>query len=290
MNLHPAIPDKGPTIVPRFAPDAFRSYGPHYLIEADGHKFVYAYIRKNACSAFKTMMNQRLHPGYIRDRLLRRNRYPRRHILGNMSYRKVEMRDGAPIEGVPHLFVYRDPLDRFISAYLNKFVYRDGAEDFLRGYAEITGKDPAAATIFDVMAYASHPFSRIDRHLHPQSGHLYEVPYRALDIRTLRADIEPFVGARLAEAHFSKKSNETHSSSGETATDLHRHDAQTLAEMSGKGAVIGKHGFTAAEIADFVHDRYKCDYDLIEGLSDGLNGGAEAAPLEIGRSKPELVL
>ncbi len=74
------------TYTPSFAAGEFWKPSPHYNITIGGRRILYAYIRKNACTAFKRLINRRLHPTYAIKKALGQEKNDRYHIQGNMKY------------------------------------------------------------------------------------------------------------------------------------------------------------------------------------------------------------
>lgn len=71
----------------------------HLRLPIGGKRIVYAYIRKNACSAFKAAVGMpEAHVGQLVDAF---------------RWRPWQPRDAA-------IFVYRDPVERLVSLYRNK--------------------------------------------------------------------------------------------------------------------------------------------------------------------------
>ncbi|MBU2963479.1 sulfotransferase family protein [Citreicella sp. C3M06] len=132
----------------------------YFLPNEDGKAILYTYIRKNACSAFKRLMAEKSPDKTPGLKKFKQFRVP----LDNVSFDEA-------------IFVYRDPFDRAISAFLNKFVDKSGNADIFESFKSQTGKDPYTATFRDFTQYLDAPFKNLDPHVWPQKSHLLEVDY-----------------------------------------------------------------------------------------------------------------
>lgn len=159
-----------------------RRGGLHLAFEAGGKRIVYAYIRKNACSAFKQM------------------------LCGDPD---ADVRTIAPhfpcAPGEPHdaaLFVYRDPLERIVSLYRNKVLERRRADDILARYRERMGRAPGS--LADFVRFAG---LLADPHCHTQYSHLRAMRYsHAIPMHRLYPVMRSIVGEDAAR-HFAHPVN-----------------------------------------------------------------------------------
>ncbi|MBK5945381.1 hypothetical protein CCR83_02690 [Rhodobacter veldkampii DSM 11550] len=145
---------------PIYEEDEFYCNQLHFSIpNDDGKKVFYTYIRKNACSAFKLLMRQRSNASGPRG--------------------EFEFRVDPNTDSWDHsLFIYRDPFDRTVSTYFNKFVDRKGNEDIFSNFSIITSRDPVTASFRDFVNYlTSASFSKLDPHVWPQKSHLADITY-----------------------------------------------------------------------------------------------------------------
>ncbi|WP_173508503.1 MULTISPECIES: sulfotransferase family 2 domain-containing protein [unclassified Aliiroseovarius] len=142
----------------------------HYWFEANGKRFAYAYIRKNACTAFKTLICETSRRADFVETGLRPMRFMNK-------YHRIKTRRQLD-QCHTRLFVYRDPYGRLVSAYLNKFVARKGHEDIFQRYQSATGQHPDDTSFRDfVTRYCIPPFSQRDKHVRPQASRLLDLPY-----------------------------------------------------------------------------------------------------------------
>lgn len=173
------------------------SYGPlHFAWECGGRRIVYAYIRKNACSAFKNFIVSASDGGPREgeskmDWLLR-------------TYRADYRRDIARADHT--VFVHRDPVDRAVSTFTNFFVRRALDTDLVSEYARVTGCDPSDATFEDfVFRYLPHA---TDPHTRAQVDHLLPIVYSdSIAIESLQRGMALILGTEAAEKHFGRRAN-----------------------------------------------------------------------------------
>lgn len=251
---------------PRFSRDEFRSVTSHYRLRGKDADINYAYVRKNACTAFKRLINEKTHPRYFLARLTGRNKNDLFHIGGNMRYFRVAVEDGQDTQSAQNLFVYRDPLDRFVSVYLNKFVHDDGARDIRKNYRKITGLEPDAASIYEFMSYARNEMRDIDCHLFPQKAHLLEVKYLAIGMMGLREGMLEIMTRSTVDRFFSSRVNSTNSEESCSKEFLGDLPAVDLKNLHSQGIKIGKSNLISSELEDFVREVYWQDYEMLGEL------------------------
>lgn len=153
---------------PQFHDGDFRRPDFQCLIpNRDGKIILYTYIRKNACSVFKRIVNSKTGGSGISG-------------MKDFQWdRKSRNWDCA-------IFVYREPFDRIVSAFTNKFIDRRGNRDIFESFARLTGKNPDTATFRDFVEYTELPFEKIDPHVWPQKSHLLNIEYtHAININKL---------------------------------------------------------------------------------------------------------
>lgn len=107
------------------------------------------------------------------------------------------------------IFIYRDPLQRAASAFVDKFVIRRGNSDIFRNFFKVTGIEPENAT-FDlfVRKYLSKPPQTIDPHCVGQYEHLLPLLYtEAIPMHSLFESMTSVLGDVLARRYFFNKVN-----------------------------------------------------------------------------------
>ena len=145
----------------------------HYALEIGGKRILYAYIRKNGCSAFKTAM------GLASDVSIGAARRLRAGPFGRYDAR---------------IFVWRDPEERLVSLYRNKILDRKNAEDLIRRYREVMHEEPSSFERFALFATTG-----ADPHLIAQRHHLRPIRYtHAIELGALHATMCALVGPEAA--------------------------------------------------------------------------------------------
>lgn len=264
------------TYLPTFEPGEFRCPTTHYRIEIGGRKILYAYIRKNACTAFKMMINRELHPAYVDNAALGREPKDRYNINGNMRYFAVTPKALAADPSFDaSIFVHRDPVARFVSVYTNKFIDVSGADDIRRNYEALTGQSFDQASFQDFVRYAAADFARLDCHLWPQKAHLWPMPYSApVAIANLEAGMAALIGAEAAHEWFGRKINASKAGEGPSEAILTDVPAADLRRLQADGAAITAGAFMTDAVRAFVADRYATDYAMLAACQPDLRTAA----------------
>lgn len=271
-------------IRPSFGPDEFHAPAPHYRIDIEGRRLLYAYIRKNASSAFKLLIGRRRHPRWMIRRMLRRTRGGRHDLHGNLASWQVppEAIGSSGFDDI--FFVYRDPAARFVSLFLNKFV--DGARsrglwrDFSRA---MNATSLEAVTLRDFMRWAERPFHELNPHLWPQKAHLLEITYtRAIALPELPDAMVELIGPEAARRWFGRRVNASSPTGGTrpgglaTAARRGVESAEPLLldcpvvelrSLRAAGEPVDALRLSTAELHEFVLRRYAADVAWIRHLS-----------------------
>lgn len=242
--------------------DVFRHARAHFLIEANGHRIAYSYIRKNACTAFKTLI---LETSAHKEALSAEGDAlrPIQFLLQHHAIRTHEVLDTCDVR----LFVYRDPFARTASLFLNKLIEQRNAKDFLTAVRK-AGLDPDTLTFESFLdAFVRHPFKNKDPHLLPQAAHLLPVHYtHCIPIDELADHIEPILGTSLTAQFFQKPANATQA-------DTSMEDASTASvgdlrqTFLNAGTLPSHESFQTEETLAHIRRVYDKDYQLIEKIS-----------------------
>lgn len=248
-----------------FAENEFRCITGHYSIEIGGKRILYAYIRKNACTTFKNMINRNTHPLFKAMRMIGLERNALDHIDGNMKYSKKWLRPWTDFSKYDDtVFVYRDPVQRAISVYTNKFVDQSGIKMIRLNYETRTGKSFEEASFNDFVSYMDDNFADIDCHLWPQKSHLWEIEYsRPVKIQNLKDEMSTILGKDVAEKWFGKKVNSSAATEAAEIEGIADMPASKLRELKRDGANISIKNFVTDEFVSFVHEKYEQDYDML---------------------------
>ena len=179
-------------------PKIFGSH--HFKFEINQKSFAYCYIRKNACSAFKRL---------IVSTSPFKNQIP--DFPGTMRF--LSKFHGTSIPGINSadhsILVVRDPIDRLVSAYLNKFVQKAGHEDVASSYQRLCQQDPDQASFQDVVfRYLDNPMELVDSHFWAQSSYLAPTAYTdCIQISSLETHMRKIMGKEVSEEYFKKPIN-----------------------------------------------------------------------------------
>ncbi|MDM8167643.1 sulfotransferase family 2 domain-containing protein [Roseovarius sp.] len=253
---------------PSFKKDEFHHNTGHYEINLGGRKILYAYIRKNACTAFRRLLNDeyhRLHPPAEGKKQRSREDFL---LSGNMKEFLVLRKNLRNVDAYDNtVFVYRDPLDRLISVFTNKFIADKGAKDIKRNFEGLTGLRFDDATFDDFIDYAKHDFKQLDRHLWPQKAHLWDIKYTdAIRIDHLQQSMRSLIGPGRSRKWFGRKVNssmEVRTASSEVLTSVPVSD---LRHYQVEGRELGKKNFTTEKVREFVAERYSQDVEMISAI------------------------
>lgn len=190
-------------------PEPIGSIQPHFWFESDGRRFVYAYVYKNACTAFKN---------FIVDTSPFREREVPRHEKIAFLARHHGVRSVAEIGASDFLFfVHRDPVQRFASLYKNKFIVRDGNVGVFGNIRELSGNDPDSMSAHDLLLdFLPKYLNRLDRQLRPVIDHHF-LPQRlcigplnyaaAIAMENLYPCMAGLIGEELATRYFKQRAN-----------------------------------------------------------------------------------
>ena len=107
------------------------------------------------------------------------------------------------------VLVYRDPVERLVSLFANKFVERSDSADLAKKYEQTTGHSASRATLEDfVFRYLSRAGRlRPDPHLRRRGDHLTGLLYCAIPLRRVHEDMKILVGPALADEYFARPVN-----------------------------------------------------------------------------------
>lgn len=178
-------------------------YTYHFQFSLNGKIYVYCYIRKNACTAFKFFL---VGISPHKEKLIEYQN-PFDFLTSHHAIKDIQ-----EIKKADHIiFVYRDHLERAVSLYKDKFIIRRNNVDIFRDYKLVTGESPEEATFHSfVSKYIKNEAN--DPHVRPQYEHLLPLVYsNAIAMQNLYTEMEHLVGKALAEKYFKSKTNSTDS-------------------------------------------------------------------------------
>lgn len=239
--------------------DALRGIGRnHFGLEIGGQMIGYCYIRKNACSSFKKMFldcspHRALKPP------------DQRPIDFVRQYHRLSPAALADCDRV--VFAYRDPAERMLSMFRNKFIAQTGATDISASYTRITGQPPQEASFcsFTGSYLGKNRFARLDRHVLPQRLHLQRVRYTdAIAVQDLHAGMCRVIGQALADQYFLRPVNRTSDVPLRPVPDAASRPVQELREIYARdGYMPDNASLLPARVADRLRRLYAMDYAII---------------------------
>lgn len=249
---------------PGFDPVVRRVAGDHYRFEVDGRIIVYCYIRKNACSAFKRM---------IIDTSPHRERFhefaePKAFMDKYHRLERLEEINKSDIS----IFVYRDPLERVVSLFRNKFIAREGEIHVFRSYRDLIGKDPNDASftefVNNYLGSGDQPFRRIrlDPHCFTQHFHLLPIAYsHAIPMKELSHQMYHVLTPATAKLYFGKRVNATPSIEYDEPSHLASASELRRRFSAGEG-MPSLPALVTDELRERILSLYLADIRLIEGI------------------------
>jgi hypothetical protein len=175
------------------------------------------------------------------------------------------------------IFVYRDPLQRAVSVFVDKFVVRNGNRDIFVNFQSVSGIQPDAAT-FDlfVLEYLSKSPLYIDPHCIGQSHHLLPLLYtEAIPLASLSKSMRRIIGDDLAARFFLEKTN----SIAGPRFDTPSHDIAAGAlhqRFRQEGETPSHRSLLTEPTVQILRKVYRDDLNLLARLSRA--GGGEPRP------------
>lgn len=251
--------------VPNFGRGEFRCPAFHFRVPTSNNRIAYTYIRKNACSAFKHLIGEHPHPLYRLKSAFGLGAGGLYSIRGNLSNFRISesaMRHKYELR----LFVYRDPVERFVSLFINKFIDQTWPGTLFDNFKALTGKDPGNCSFRDFVAYSQQDFGKLDSHMWPQKAHLLDVEYLPIPMTNLRSLMERIIGQDLAQKHFAIPHNQTRSDDREVMNMLDEVSVGDLRTFRDRGLRIAKNNFIDNTLVAYIQNRYSGDYEMLKSV------------------------
>lgn len=249
---------------PQFELGEYRRPTPHFKVAVGSNRLCYAYIPKNACSAFKQMLGERRHFKFIIESAISKAPGGQFDIGGNLRHFKVSRRRvERPDSPMTNVFVYRDPLERVISVFINKFIDTGFSDIITNKVQNALGADINDVTYRKFLTYLEADFDKVDAHLVPQKAHLFEAEYIPLKMSELQQQMAALIGEQSSAQYFGKKRNASHSDTGATLEPSHDIQIGDLRKMRQEGQRFSKQNFMDPDLDAFILSRYRQDVDAI---------------------------
>lgn len=224
---------------PTFQASEFHKPSRHYEIDINGSKILVAHIRKNASTALKNLHR-------------------------NENSKIIKAKKGDSEKYSRRIFIYRDPLDRFISAFLNKFVNDSQAADIKRNFLELTSLQIEAMKFTDYIDYSHNDFSKLDCHLRTQKSHLWKLEYDTpININDLHKSMCKHIGHEKSDFYFSKKINVSSHNDKLIDASLTNKNIVELRELQSEGYALKPSNFLSTDLENYIKRKYQADYDMI---------------------------
>jgi hypothetical protein len=174
----------------------------HFWFSVNGFRYTYVDIRKNACTTFRHFLR--------RTSDFRSNQRKQSDL--RFLVRHHGEKDIADVKkSHQRILILRDPVERTLSLYMNKFLDRSGNEGIFRDYRAETRQNADQATINDfVYRYlkSKKDLTELNQHVWPQSAHLASVNYDAtILLNDLPEAAQIIFGAEIGSKYFARKTN-----------------------------------------------------------------------------------
>jgi hypothetical protein len=148
----------------------------HFTLPIGGKRIGYAYIRKNGCTAFKRAVG--IGSGA-----------PIGELVVQFKWRPWLRHDAT-------IFVWRDPVERLVSLYRNKFLDHQDNGAILQAYRAAMAEDHPS----DFERFVEFAIMGADPHCLPQRKHLKPIRYtHAIELPRLYEEMVTIVGTKSAE-------------------------------------------------------------------------------------------
>lgn len=231
----------------------------HLAFSIGRQRFLYCYIRKNACTLMKHVMMESIGiTGFNSD-----ERFP----FERFSHRTRPL---LPTGHDVTFFIYRDPIERIISLFNSKFVQRMGHADIAASYERVTGLHFEDSSFDSMVLSYMQSGQPLDPHLASQASHLASIRYtHAIKMRHLVDAMRDILGdGDLADRLFRRSWNMTsadrynESSSNVCVRELYKRYLET-GMIPSAGALLTDRTRAA------ILNQYDDDRRLLKRLTEG---------------------
>ena len=223
---------------------------------------LYTYIRKNACTSFKNLFSK-CSPHNLNEAGNR--------LKGMAKYHKIA--NASEAHRVPErIFVFRDPIERVVSIFKNKFIQQSGAQEIIKNFSNFSQykiEDLTFNIFVNEYIKKIEEGYLIDAHLLPQQWHLMPIVYnRVIPLNMIEESIGKIAGENIAKKFFSKSVNSTSyriSSIDNFCGDTSVWELRRV--FLSEGAFPKTELFLTEKSERVLRDVYSCDYDMINSFS-----------------------
>lgn len=233
---------------------------PTFYLKVKDIDFSYTYIRKNACTSFKHLFKAFSNHDFHKSGSDLKGMADFHLLKNKMEVERIGNR----------LFVYRDPVDRVVSVYKNKFIQRSGAEDIMKDFYKHTGVNPDDCSFeFFLKKYVCliKKGVMIDAHLLPQVWHLYPLEYKAIHLPDIEKDMSLILGNDVGSKYFSKPVNSSSSIRSYDDKDAFKFSSAELHyDFKEKSIMPSFKGDVKATTKEILSEIYSDDYSMIDRM------------------------
>lgn len=240
---------------------------PSFLYRVNGKRILYTYIRKNACTAFKHLFRELYQPW--QDSSYQPEIGELTKAIGVRADDIASGKVGYDVS----VFVYRDPIERAISAFKNKLIQQSGADDFIRTveafYDKPFGEVTFASFVADYLAaLTTDNWQAVDGHMYPQRWHLLPIKYtHVVEMGLLYEGMLELLPWELADKVFGTPVNKTkekptHMADVDSTTPV----SELVSIYSDTGFMPTKAGLLTDELEAKLREIYRVDYDMLASM------------------------
>lgn len=235
---------------------------PHFQFNVGGEWYVFCAIHKNASSSIRSIVESASDLKRAEEQ-----------SVFNFLYLNHLVRSSAEIDRARHVMVFvRDPLDRVVSCYQNKFIQQKGNRTIFADFRAVTERDPCKSSFEAfVSGYIARCFdkkpevgSRHDRHIYTQRQQVLPADYDVVK----RVDEFNDTMKQMGLAHLLPgRANAT--SGSVQVSDAWRLTADELNERYRKtGETPDKASLLNPELVDRINYLYRADLQTFGRLFD----------------------
>ena len=177
----------------------------HFIIKINGVEYVYVYIRKNACSAWKRVfVAESEHRSEVHNSITPLEFMKKFHRVSTID-KVMAVED--------RIVILRDPIVRVYSAFINQIVMRLNRQYGLHKAVQTACAKPIGKVTFSEFTneyLLKTNVHELDGHFKPQSLSLLPIEYNhKWNLSKLHQEVARVIGRDFADKHFLNKVNST---------------------------------------------------------------------------------